>query len=321
MKKLDPQIAKYLEGVNLRPPAHLLSVKELRREIDKLKTYYPLEPVNSIKDISIKGPAGKIKLRIYFPKGRKPFMPVVFFHGGGWCIGSFKSHGGICASLANMANSAVFSVDYRLAPENPFPAAVDDCYAALEYVSANAVSFGADPSRLVVMGDSAGGTLAAVMSLKARDEKGPKIASQVLVYPAADMEVMDTASYRRFGKGFDLDKEMMQKFIDCYVPNKKDLSNPYVSPGLAKSLKRLARTLIITAECDPLRDDARMFAAKLKKSGVPVKYSMYRGVIHGFLSFITFRAARKAIVEIASFLDPSCTACKFQPLSCPHNQD
>jgi len=299
MDMIDPQVKQYLKLVRSKPPAYLLSIKELRRDIDKIKKYYPPESVKSIKNILIDGPAGKITIRIYTPEGRGPFPPVIFYHGGGWSIGSLDSHEGICAALANKAKAVVFSVDYRLAPEDPFPAAVDDCYAAFEYVNDNAASFHVDPNRIVVMGDSAGGNLAAVVSIKAQKDKGPKIALQILVYPATNMKNLDTPSYRRFGKGYDVDKEMIDKFIDCYVPNKKELADPGVSPFLAKDLKNLPPTLLITAEYDPLRDDGRKFASKLKKAGVPVKYSMYKGVIHGFLSFTTFHAAQKALAEIA----------------------
>ena len=302
VEALDPQVAQYLKAVRSRPPAYLLSVEELRRDIDQIKKYYPPEPVKNIKDILINGPDGKIAIRIYTPGGKGPFTPVVFYHGGGWSIGSLNSHEGICASLANKAKAAVFSVNYRLAPEDPFPAAVDDCYAALEYVNDNAASFNADPGRMIVMGDSAGGNLAAVVSMKAKEEGGPKIALQVLVYPATNMKDLVTSSYKRFGKGYDLDKKMIAKFRDLYILNKKDIVDPRASPFFAKDLKGLPPTLLITAECDPLRDDGKKFASKLKKAGVPVKYIMYKGVIHGFLSFTTFHVAQKALSEIARTL-------------------
>lgn len=296
---LDPEVAEYLRIVRSRPPAHLLSIAQLRRDIDRLRDHYTPEPAGKIEDVRIPGPAGSISIRIYTPAGKKALAPVVFYHGGGWCLGSLIGYDGICAALANRIPAVIFSAGYRLAPEHPFPAAVEDSYAALEYAAKNAVHFNTDPGRLSVMGDSAGGNLAAVVSMKARDENGPRIAFQVLIYPATDISRVTFESYRLFGKGYDLDIEMIEKFKSCYIADKKDILDPYVSPALAKDLKGLPSTLLITAEFDPLRDDGKEFAKKLKESGVPVKYSLYKGVIHGFLSFTTFHAAQKAFGEIS----------------------
>ena len=193
----------------------------------------------------------------------------------------------------------MLSVDYRLAPENGFPAALDDCYSALKYAANEASALNADPNCIAVMGDSAGGNLAAAVSIKAKNEFGPRIAFQILVYPVTNLLHLDTYSYRLFGKGYDLDREMIEMFRSYYMPDKKDWGNPSASPALAKCLKGLPPTLLITAEFDPLRDDGKRFAEKLKKAGVPVKCSLYKGVIHGFLSFTTFRASQKAFDEIA----------------------
>lgn len=302
MGRLCPEVARYLKAVRSRPPAYLLSIKELRRDIDKLRDFYPPEDVHKIEDRSIPGPAGNIKVRIYTPKGNGPFPLVVFYHGGGWCIGSLNCYDGICAIIANRTPAVVLSVDYRLAPENIFPAAIDDCYSALKYAANRATALDADPARIIVMGDSAGGNLAAAVSIKSKNENGPRIASQVLIYPATNISNLATKSYRLFGEGYDLDREMMDMFISHYLPDKKDRKNPYASPALAKCLKALPSALLITAEFDPLRDDGKRFARKLKRVGVPVKYSLYKGVIHGFLSFTTFRASQKAFDEIAGFI-------------------
>lgn len=302
---LDPEVKQYLKLVRSRPPAHLLSIEELRHDIDSIKKHYPPEPVKKIEEIAITGPAGKIRVRLYTPDGKGPFQPVVFYHGGGWSIGSLDSHEGVCTALTNRSGAKVFSIDYRLAPENPFPAAVEDSYAALKYVSANALSLDIDSDKLVVVGDSSGGNLAAVVSIKAKEENGPKIVLQVLIYPATNMKDLDTPSYKRFGEGYDLDKGMIMKFLDCYVPDKSNLADPRISPALSKDLKGLPPALFIAAECDPLKDDGKRFAEKLKTAGVPVKYSLYKGVIHGFVSFTTFHAAQKAIKEIADAIS-SC---------------
>ncbi|MFA5143324.1 MAG: alpha/beta hydrolase [Candidatus Omnitrophota bacterium] len=297
---LDPQVAGHLKVVRSRHPAHLLSIEELRRDIDRIGVYYPPEPVKDTRDVDIPGPAGKIRVRVYTPEGKGPFPPIIFYHGGGWCIGSLGGYNSICSALANRIPAVVFSVDYRLAPENPFPAAIDDSYAALQYFSRNAANFNADPVRLAVAGDSAGANIAAVISLKAKEERGPRIAFQALIYPAANIAHPVTESYELFGKGYDLDREMIEVFRAHYMPDKKDWVNPYASPALAKDLRGLPPTLLITAEFDPLRDDGIKFAEQLKRAGVPVKHTLYKGVIHGFLSFTTFPAAQRAFDEIAA---------------------
>ena len=206
----------------------------------------------------------------------------------------------VCAALANRIPAVIFSTGYRLAPEDPFPAAVDDCHAALEYIAKNAGRFNADPGRLAVRGDSAGANLAAGMSLKSKEEGGPRIALQVLIYPATDISRMMSVSYLLFGNGYDLDIGLIKKFRLNYLPDKRDWLDPRASPALAKDFEGLPPALVITAEFDPLRDDGKEFADKLKRSGVPVRYSMYKGVIHGFLSFTTFTTAQKAFDEISS---------------------
>lgn len=304
MKNLHPEVAGYLKSVRSKPPAHTLSINELRRDIDRLRDLYPPRPVHKIEDRKIPSPAGDIKVRIYTPEGKGPFPLIVFYHGGGWCIGSLNGYDGICAIITNRVPAIVLSVDYRLAPENGFPAAIDDCYLALKYAANTASALNADPDRVVVMGDSAGGNLAAAVSIRSKNEDGPCIAFQILVYPATNLLHLSTDSYSLFGKGYDLDSEMIEMFRAHYLPDKKDRENPYASPALARSLKGLPPTLLIAAELDPLRDDGKLFAGKLKKAGVPVKYSLYRGVIHGFLSFTAFRAAQKAFDEIAGAFRP-----------------
>lgn len=298
-ERLDPEVAGYLKHVRSRPPAHLLSIEELRRDIDKLCDTYPPGPVGNIEDIEIPGPAGKIPARIYTPKGSGPFPLAVFYHGGGWCIGSVRGYDGFASELANKIPAIVFSVGYRLAPEHVFPAAVEDSYAALKYVAENAPRFKLSSGRIAVIGDSAGANLAAAAALKAKKEKGPRIDLEILIYPATNLSRTDIESYRLFGEGYDLDKEMVEKFRAYYMPDKRDWKDPYASPALANDLKGMPPTFIITAEYDPLRDDGKEFADRLKKAGVPVRYSMYKGVIHGFMSFTTFRAAQAAFDEIS----------------------
>lgn len=302
-KNIDPQVAEYLDAVRAKPPAYLRSIEELRKDIDKIRDFYPPETVKNIENMDIPGPAGKIPIRIYTPEGKGPFPLVVFYHGGGWCIGSLAGYDGICAALTNRIPAVFVSAGYRLAPEDPFPAAVEDCYAALEYAAKNAASFNADPGRITVMGDSAGANLAAVTSIKSKKEGGPHITFQVLLYPAVNLFRQETESYRLFGKGYDLDKELINMFRAHYIPDRQNRTNPYASPALAKDLKGLPPALIITAEFDPLRDDGKEFAGMLKKAGVRVKHSLYKGVIHGFMSFTAFHAAQKAFDEVADAFD------------------
>jgi len=180
----------------------------------------------------------------------------------------------------------VVSVDYRLAPENPFPAAVDDAYAALQWVSENAESLGGDPSRIAVAGDSAGGNLSAVVSLRARDRNGPKVSCQALIYPATDPSSLDTQSQNDFATGFLLTKEGLEWFRSQYLPRPEDRVDPYASPLLAPDHSNLPPAVVITAQFDPLRDEGEAYAEKLRQAGVPVEVVRYESMIHGFVSFL-----------------------------------
>jgi acetyl esterase len=210
---------------------------------------------------------------------------MVYFHGGGWVVCDLNTHDVVCRRIARRAGAVVVSVDYRLAPEHKFPAAVVDCYAAVVWVEANAVRLGIDPNRIAVGGDSAGGNLGAVISLKSRDENGPAIALQVMVYPVTDLSSFTTSSYQEFAAGYQLTKADMEWFRDHYLPSSEDALNPYASPLLARDLRGLPPALIITAECDPLRDEGEAYARRLTAAGVPVTCTRYEGMIHPFFSF------------------------------------
>lgn len=298
-KRLDPEVAEYIKSVRSRPPAHGLPVEKLRKDLDRLSVIYPPEEVAQTRDFSIPGPSCEIPVRLYRPSGKGPFPKVVFYHGGGWAIGSIEGYSNLCSAIANNVPALVFVPGYRLAPENPFPAAVEDCYAALKYAEKYDDDFCMKSSGITVMGDSAGGNLAAVMSLKSKRESGPKISLQVLIYPATNLSRLSLPSYRRFGKDYDLDNEMIKKYRAIYLPRRKDWKDPYASPGLADDLGGMPDTIILTSEFDPLRDDGAEFASRLRKSGVKVDYIMYKGVIHGFMSFTGFAIAQKAIKELA----------------------
>lgn len=284
------------------------SIAESRNALaEKAKKYAgdPV-PIEKILDLTIPGPAGEIPIRIYIPSKDKSLPVVLFYHGGGWVQGSLTSHDNLTRYLAKASSAVVVSVDYRLAPENPFPAGLTDAYAALEWVAQNADSFGADPSKIAVMGDSAGGNLAAVIALMARDQNGPKIKRQVLVYPATDLSNLDTDSYTHFAKGFMLTKTNIEWFRGLYLPDKNDWTNPKASPLLAEDHIHLPPATIITAEMDPLRDDGKQYAEKLAKSGVLTHYHCYEGMIHGFINADKLLSqAHAALDEIAMDLKTS----------------
>ncbi|MBI9083603.1 MAG: alpha/beta hydrolase [Desulfobacterales bacterium] len=284
------------------------SVAESRKRLLEKVEKFSSVPVTVKRVINqkIPGPAVDIPVRIYIPVESKSLPVVLFYHGGGWVQGNLDSHDNLCRYLSVASNAIVVAVDYRLAPEHPFPAGLDDAYAALVWVSENAGSFGGDPARIAVMGDSAGANLSAVLSLMARDRKGPKIARQVLVYPSTDLSRLDNDSYSYFGKGFMLTKANIEWFRALYLPNKDNWTDPYASPLLADDHGHLPPATIITAEMDPLRDEGKQYADKLKKAGVSTNYHCYKGMIHGFVSADkVLNQAHEALDEIALDLKKS----------------
>jgi len=281
---LDSQMQPLLEMMNtmMGPPLGTVSPEETRRLMDERRaTMPPGEPVARVQDLSAPGPAGDIALRVYTPAGPTPQPVVVFYHGGGWVIGSIDSHDATARALANRSGCTVVSVEYRLAPEHKFPAAAEDSYAATVWVAEHAAECGGDPTRLAVAGDSAGGNLAAVVALLARERGGPRIAFQLLVYPVTDCNY-DTGSYTANAEGYFLTKASMVWFWDHYLSSAADAANPVASPLRAESLAGLPPALVITAEFDPLRDEGEAYAKRLEAAGVPVVCTRYDGVIHGF---------------------------------------
>ena len=311
--ELDPKIQEMLKTTT--PAAKKEEVNEIYagaedpdgKHLDPLRQQFEdnlkdikTEPVANIENKKIPGPHGDIPIRIYSPESADDLPVIVFIHGGGWALGSLDSYNNITTTLANRTPAIVVSVDYRLAPEYPYPIPLDESYQALEWVSDNIEDLNGDPSKIAVAGDSAGGNLAAAVALRARDENGPEIFSQILYYPGTDLSSTDYFSYSRFSDGYDLTKGMVQACIDCYVPDQKQRTDPYVSPLLSDDLSDLPPTLIIAAQFDPLLDQGMAYAGKLNTSNVPTKYTCYNGVIHGFVSMLPEnKSAVQAINETA----------------------
>jgi acetyl esterase len=278
---LDPQAQAFLDRLEeLGVPAFgELPLEEARRlqEQGAPGLFGPLVEVR-YEDRSLQGPAGPIPVRVYRP-GDEPAPVLAYFHGGGWVLGSVVTAHGVCATLARLAGCVVCSVDYRLAPEHVFPAALDDAWAVTTWAAAHAEELGGRPGALAVGGDSAGGNLAAVCALRARDA-GLPLALQVLVYAVLDAD-FETPSYREFADGYFLTRLGMEWFWDQYVPE-GDRFRPDASPLRAPDVSGVAPALVITAENDPLRDEGEAYARRLAESGVPTTLSRYDGMIHGF---------------------------------------
>ena len=286
------------------PPLHEMDAATQRAIFDAKNPDGPPPPaVASVEDVMIPGPGGDIGVRIYRPSTDDRLPVLVYAHGGGWVIGSLDSHDSVCRSLANAASAVVVSVDYRLAPEHPYPAPFDDCVAALQWAHTNATQFGGDGSRMAVAGDSAGGNLAAALALWARDNGGPGLAAQVLTYPVCNIADPDTASFADNAEGYLLTAAWMNWFSDQYVPDTADRANPYVSPAMAESHAGLPPALVFTAEYDPLRDDGTNYAKQLTDAGVATEHVNYEGQVHGFASQIdAMPDAQDAVDRAATFL-------------------
>jgi acetyl esterase len=272
-----------------RPPYETVTPAEARQLYLKGRFVTNPEPpeLESVKPASISAPHGAIPARIYTPKALRKANGLgpclVFFHGGGWVIGDLDSHDVVCRKLAHEGELMVISVDYRLAPEHKFPAAVDDAIAAAKWVAGNAGRLGIDPSRLLVGGDSAGGNLAAVVSIAARDGNGPAIAGQLLIYPATDL-AMTHLSHSESETSILLTHSVIRWFRDHYLADVADAGDWRASPARAGTFAGLPPTYVLTAGADPLRDEGDEYASRLKEAGVPVTYRTFPGQFHGFFT-------------------------------------
>jgi acetyl esterase len=261
-------------------------------------------PVASVEDRKIPGPNGEIPIRIYTPEGTGPFGALVYFHGGGWVVGNIEMTDQPCRMITKAAGCVTVSVDYRLAPEYKFPAGAEDCYAATKWVMENSVALNCDPSRIAVAGTSAGANLAAAVALMARDRSTPKIAYQLLIYPATQRE-LDTPSHKQFATDgyYILSRADMEWFWGHYLASDADAANPYACPAQAKTLAGLPPALVLTAEFDPLRDEGEAYAARLREEGVATVLKRYEGVTHGFFGMPSLiEKSRIAIAEASAAL-------------------
>jgi acetyl esterase len=309
---LDPQVRRFLDRLAAAAPrgAGGLTVAERRASIERLLAFGgEPEAVERLEELSIPGPAGPLPARVYTPAGAGGTMlpGLVYFHGGGFVAGSLDTHDGICRSLSNASGCRLVSVDYRLGPEARFPAAVEDACAATRWVAGHAARLGIDDRRLGVCGDSAGATLAAVVAQSLRGEGEPRLAFQFLLCPILDYRA-ETASWRAYGCGHFLERQTLEHDLEHYLGERADPADPRISPLRAQRLEGLPPACIHSAECDPLRDEAADYAARLKKAGVAASYRCHLGMIHLFYALgavipYATEAYRQMGADIRALLD------------------
>lgn len=304
---LDPQIAALIEGLDAGFPAvHAMTGAEARAVIRSRFVPNPApEPVDEVHDVQIPVTDGSIGARIYRPRSDTELPVLVFAHGGGFVFCDLDSHDGLCRNLANLIPAVVISVGYRLAPEHAWPTAAEDVYAATQWAAFHAADVGGDPARIAVAGDSAGGNLATVTALLARDRGGPALAAQLLLYPVIAPN-FDTDSYHLFGSGYYNPRPALQWYWDQYVPSAADRDHPYAAP-LHAQLDGLPPTVLVVAGHDPLRDEGLAYADALEAAGVTTVRCRFDGGIHGFMTMpmldIAHAARKQAARELAELLD------------------
>jgi acetyl esterase len=306
-ERLDPEARALLEQMDAEdaPPLDTqipAAVRPARVERAK-RVGGEAIALGQVEDLTISTPAGPIGARFYASELGASRPALVYFHGGGFVFGNLETHDTICRALAKESGAVVIAVDYRLAPEHKFPAAVDDALAATLWVMRNVARLGLDAARIAVGGDSAGGTLAAVVSTRCRDAGGWMPAAQALLYPVTDLSTLDTASYVEFAEGYGLTRSAMAWFRDHYLARAEEAQDAAASPLLTADLAGLPRSLVLTAEFDPLRDEGEAYAERLRQAGVEVEFQRFSGMIHGFIAMRgVLSAGDRAIGRAAHFL-------------------
>lgn len=306
---LDPQAQQVIEQIAALgfPATHTVSPEQARLNA-KARPRAAGPEVAKVENRLIRGSGSDIPVRLYTPAGAGPFPILVWFHGGGWVVGDLDMADATARHLSAGAGCVVISVDYRLAPETTFPGAADDCYAATQWAARHAAQINGDTDRIAVGGDSAGGNLAAVVSLMSRDRGGPALLFQLLVYPVTHCDY-STSSYQSYADGYLLSRDSMQWYWNHYLQDPADASNPYAAPLLAKDLSGLPPALVITAECDPLCDEGAAYARRLQAAGVPTTYSCYDGMIHGFFGMpAVLDKGKQAVAEAVAGLKKAFAA-------------
>ncbi|WP_079977703.1 alpha/beta hydrolase [Halococcus sediminicola] len=301
---LDPQVQMLLDLLNDYDISLSGDVTGSRQQLDTMMDLAGDDPVEvgAVSDTTIPAEDHDLPARAYVPDGEGPFPTVAFFHGGGFVLGSLEGYDNLCRLLARRSGCLVVSVDYRLAPEHPWPAALEDVYTATNWLASNAERFSGDGSRLAVAGDSAGGNLAATVSLLARERGMPDIDRQILLYPAtAYLEPMESRAEN--ASGYFLTAEDLLWFVSQYIENELDAHNPLAFPLAARDLSELPPAFVMTCGFDPLRDEGVAYADRLREAGIAVEHTNYESMIHGFLNMegIVDRT-HDGIDEIAAYL-------------------
>ncbi len=273
---------------------------EERRAVVDASPRVPGPDMARVENRTVEGPNGDVPVRVLVPHGARPLPVVMYFHGGGWVIGTVDSSEAMARSIAEASGCIVVSVEYRLSPEHKFPMGLEDCYAATRWAAEEASSFGGDGSRLAVSGDSSGGNLAAAVCLVARDRGAPAIAYQALIYPVLDRN-FETRSYEDNANGYLLTRRMMVSNWRDYLDREETAANPYAAPVQSKDVSGLPPAYVLTAEYDPLRDEGEAYAGMLERAGVPTRYVCYAGMVHGFFGFTgQIDMAREAVADVGA---------------------
>lgn len=303
---IDPEARAYLEAtaaLGLAPLAQQGAVVARRNNRERAASLAgTLEEVARIEAGSLPGPGGPLAFRLYAPAADAPQPVLLYLHGGGWVVGDLDTHDSVCRALARRAECAVVSLDYRLAPENPFPAAVEDGWAGLQWLHHHATEIGIDAGRIAVGGDSSGGNLAAVLALRARDRGGPPLKAQVLIYPVTDCD-LDRPSYLAAGSGYGLTRDSMKWYWAQYIADEARRRDPEASPLRAQDHSSLPPALVITCELDPLASEGAAYAESLEKAGVTARHVHEPGMIHGYVRMAgAISRARKTWDDCAGFI-------------------